>query len=76
MIEELSKESTRRFVSPLWPAIIYLGFGDRERSLEGLERAYEAHDPWLLSLKVDRIYDPLRSDPRFIKLLRKVGLDK
>jgi adenylate cyclase len=74
VIEELQQESTRRFVSPLWPAIIYLALGDRQRSLEGLERAYRAGDPWLQNLKMDRVYDPLRSEPHFIELLRKVGL--
>ena len=76
VIEELRRESARRFVSPLWPAIIYIGLGDRERSLDGLERAYDASEPWLAFLKMDKIYDPLRSDPRFIQLLRKVGLHK
>jgi adenylate cyclase len=75
VLEELRQGSTRRYVSQVWPAIIYLGLGDRQRSLQGLEKAYEARDPWLGGLKVDRIYDPLRSDPRFIELLRKVGLD-
>jgi hypothetical protein len=54
----------------------YLSLGDRQRSLQELENAYEARDPWLVGLKVDRVFDPLRSDPRFIELLRKVGLDK
>jgi len=41
-----------------------------------LEKAYEARSNWLTNLKMDRIFDPLRSDPRFIELLKKVGLDK
>jgi tetratricopeptide (TPR) repeat protein len=76
VIDELHQESSRRFISSLWPAIIYLGLGDRQRSLEGLERAYQVRDPCLGNLKIDSIYDPLRSDPRFIELLRKVGLDR
>jgi tetratricopeptide (TPR) repeat protein len=76
VIAELWQESSRRFVSPLWPAIIYLGLGDRQRSLVGLEKAYEVRETWLENLKIDRIYDPLRSDPRFIKLLREVGLNE
>jgi hypothetical protein len=68
--------ASRRFVSTLWPAIIYyIGLGDRQCSLEGLAKAYEAHDPSLMNIKMDRVFDPLRSDPRFIQLLRKVGLD-
>jgi adenylate cyclase len=76
VIEELRQESPQRFISPFYPAIIYLGLGDRERALGGLEKAYEARSNWLTNLKMDRIFDPLRSDPRFIELLRKVGLDK
>jgi tetratricopeptide (TPR) repeat protein len=75
-LEGLRQESARRYVSAVWPAIIYLGLGDRQRSLQELEKAYEARDPWLVALKVDRVFDPLRSDPRFIELMRKVGLEK
>jgi len=41
-----------------------------------LEKAYEVHDPWLMNLKMDRVYNSVRSDPRFTDLLRKVGFDK
>jgi adenylate cyclase len=76
VLEKLRQGSEPRYVSQVWPAIIYLGLGDRQRSLQGLEKAYEARDPWLTGLKVDRVFDPLRSDPRFIELMRKVGLNK
>jgi adenylate cyclase len=75
-IAELNQMSSRRFVSPSCSALIYLGIGDKQRALDGLEKAYEARSWWPLYLKVDKIYDPLRSEPRFIALLKKVGLDK
>jgi hypothetical protein len=68
--------SSRRFVSPFCTAVIYVGLGDKMRALDGLEKAYEARSWSLLWLKMDKIFDPLRSDPRFIELLKKVGLDK
>ncbi len=77
LIAELNQMSSRRFVSPFCTAIIYLGLGDKRRAMDGLENAYEARSQQLPNLlKVDRIFDPLRSDPRFIELLKKVGLDK
>jgi hypothetical protein len=76
MIAELNQTSLRRFVSPFCTAIIYLGLGDKERALDGLEKSYEVRSQWLVFLKVDRVFDPLRSDPRFIELLKKVHLDK
>jgi adenylate cyclase len=75
-IAELDEMSSRRFVSPYWIAIIYLGLGDKERALNGLQKAYEVRSQWLTFLKVERVFDPLRSDPRFIELLKKVHLDK
>ena len=76
ILAELKQMSSRRFVSPFCNAIIYLGLGDKERALDGLERAYEVRSQWVLLLKVDKVYDSLRPEPRFIGLLKKVGLDK
>jgi len=76
IMAELNQMSSRRFVSPFCTAVISLGLGDKARALDGLEKAYDARSQWIPLLKMDRIYDPLRSEPRFIELLKKVGLDK
>jgi Tfp pilus assembly protein PilF len=75
IIAELNQMSSRRFVSPYCAAEVYLGLDDKRRALEVLEKAYEARSTSLLFLKVDNIFDPLRSDPQFIELLKKVGLN-
>ena len=52
----------------------YAELGDKERAIALLERAYQEHDPWLpMDLAAPRL-DPLRSDPRFQDLLRRIGL--
>jgi tetratricopeptide (TPR) repeat protein len=75
-IVELNKMSSHQFVSPFSTAIVYVGLGDKERALDGLEKAYEARSQWMVLLKVAHAFDPIRSDPRYIALLKKVGLDK
>jgi TolB-like protein/Tfp pilus assembly protein PilF len=72
---ELNQISSRRFVSPYCLALVYLGLGNKPRALDALEKAYEAHSQQLLFLKVDNIFDPLRADPRFVELLKNVGLN-
>ena len=67
-------KTTNEYVSPAELAILYAGLGDKEEALDALERAYAAHDLQLQYLKVEPHYDSLRSDPRFIDLLRRVGL--
>ena len=52
----------------------YAGMNDREKSLSWLLKAYSAHSNYLTTLKVDPSFDPLRDDPRFQDLLRRVGL--
>jgi adenylate cyclase len=76
ILAKLNQISSRRFVSPFCTAIIYLGLGDKKRALDGLERTYEVRSQWALLLEIDKIYDPLRAESRFIALLKKVGLDK
>jgi adenylate cyclase len=76
IIAELNQMSSQRYVSPSCTALVYLGLGDKGRALDGLEKAYEARSVWLTFLKEDKVFDPLRSEPRFIALLKRVGFDK
>jgi adenylate cyclase len=75
-LTDLRQMSTHRFVSPFATAVVYLGLGDKPRALGELENAYAARSWMMTWLKLDKIFDPLRSDPRFIALLRKVGPDR
>jgi hypothetical protein len=51
-----------------------VALGGKDQAFESLERAYEERSGWLSRLKVDPIFDGLRSDPRFTNLLRRIGL--
>lgn len=70
-LEELSK---RQYVDPALIAIVHLELQDRDQAFAWLEKAFLNHSPRLTSLKVSPEYDPLRSDPRFLKLARRIGL--
>jgi TolB-like protein/Tfp pilus assembly protein PilF len=67
-------KARREYVSPGALAVLYVALGDPERALELLERAYVEHDNQLHNLAVHPHLDPLRSDPRFQDLLRRVDL--
>jgi hypothetical protein len=57
-------------------ALVYTGLGEKQEAFRWLEDAYNAHDVGLIYLKIDPCLDPLRSDPQFDDLLRRVGLPK
>jgi len=63
-----------RFVSHLALAIIHTGLGDNERALAELDSAYVERAWGMFALRVDPTFDGLRADPRFVRLLKKVGL--
>jgi TolB-like protein/class 3 adenylate cyclase len=65
-----------KYRSPLLIGIAYAAAGEREAALSWLEKAVDEHAPWLPELKLEPTYDPLRSDPRFAALLKRVGLEK
>ena len=48
--------------------------GDRELALEWLEKSYQNHDYWLLFMNVEPEMDPVRSDPRFQAIVRRLGV--
>jgi eukaryotic-like serine/threonine-protein kinase len=59
---------------PNYLAIIYTELGEKDRAFAELEKAYQKHSRELIYLKVEPVFDPLRSDPRFAELVRRIGL--
>jgi TolB-like protein/Tfp pilus assembly protein PilF len=74
ILNELDEMSTTRYVCPFASALIHLGLGEHDRAFVSLNRAYEERSLWLIFLKTWPVLDPIRSDPRFQDLLRRVGL--
>jgi Tfp pilus assembly protein PilF len=74
IIAEMKERSKQQYISPLAFANVYASVGDKEQALEYLEKAYTERFPFLRGLKVGRPWDPLRSDPRFMDLLKRIGL--
>lgn len=70
IIAEMKKRSN----SPLPFAIIYVALGEKDIAFEYLEKAYAERLPILRAMKTNRVWDPLRSDPRFTDLLKRIGL--
>ena len=73
ILNRLIQLSEERYVPGYGIAMIYLGLGDRERLFMWLEKACQEHEAMMVMLKMP-IYDSVRSDPRFLRLLDKVGL--
>ena len=74
MIEELKAASQQSFVPAFFVALVYAGLEVKDQAFTWLEKAYEERFNRLAYLKVEALWDPLRSDPRFADLLRRVGI--
>lgn len=72
-LTELSKE---RFITAYSFAEASLGLRRKEETLDWLEKAYQERSGWLLGMVVDPLWDPFRSEPRFIELLKKIGAQR
>lgn len=70
-LEELKKE---RNVSPYRFAVLHAGLGNRDEAFQWLDRAFEQNDIMLIYVNVTPFSDPLRGDPRFDELIRRMGL--
>ncbi|MBF8295774.1 MAG: serine/threonine protein kinase with repeat [Bacteroidetes bacterium] len=76
ILRDIINESTKRYIAPTGIAMVYISLGEKNLAFKWLDRAYEAHDPFLDALKTDVRYDPIHSDPRYAVLLKKMGLEK
>ncbi len=76
LLNELKQMSEPMCVPWYYIAAMYSDLGENDEAFEWLTRAYKEHDAWLVFLKVDPIWQTLRADPRYIALLKKMGLEK
>jgi DNA-binding winged helix-turn-helix (wHTH) protein/tetratricopeptide (TPR) repeat protein len=74
ILERLLDSSRRGYVPQFYLALIHVGLGEYDAAFERLERAYEGRDGDLTFMKIDPKMDPLRADPRFARLLERLGL--
>ncbi len=75
---KLQKVSRERYVSAFSIAHIYAGLGEKDQALTWLQKSYQERQLFLVHspVKVDPAFLFLRSEPKYIELLRKVGLEK
>jgi pentatricopeptide repeat protein len=74
LLEELKRRNQAGYVPSAAFLDAYLGLGDNEQAVVWLEQAYKEHSSTVQFLKVQPYFDPIRSDPRFVDLVRRVGL--
>ena len=75
ILRDLDEGAKRRYVSPAEHAYVYVALGEKEKALDWLEKCYDERDLECTMLKVEPTLDPLRGEPRFLTLMKKVGLD-
>lgn len=75
-LSQLQASESRRFELPPMLAPPYAVLDDKNAAMGWLEEGYAQHSSLLTTLKVDPAFDPLRKDPRFQDLLRRVGLTR
>jgi TolB-like protein/DNA-binding winged helix-turn-helix (wHTH) protein len=73
VLEEIRGMSHGGFVPARSTVPVLIALGERDGAIEVLQRAYEEHDQLIPYLKVWCMFDPLRSDPRFQDLLRRMN---
>jgi serine/threonine protein kinase/lipoprotein NlpI len=75
VLDDLLERSRKMYVTPYGLALVYFSLEEREEGFKWLDKAIEVRDRWLCFLKVDPLFDSVRSDPRFTTLLKKIGLE-
>jgi len=65
-----------RYVPAIYFAVIHGALGDNDHAFACLEKSFQERSDGMTYLKVERLLDPLRTDPRFRNLMRRVGLGR
>ena len=74
VLDELKALSNEHYVPPVNVALVLCALGEKDEALASLEKGCEDRDVRLTLLKVDPRWDSLRGDPRFVAILKRIGL--
>ena len=74
LLDELENPPSGEFVSPYDVASVYAGLGEKDQALHWLDRAHKERAAMIPFAGIDPLLNPLRVDPRFQDLLRRVGV--
>jgi serine/threonine-protein kinase len=74
VINKWKENEKSKYIMNYWVASSYAALGEKEAAFAELEKAFQAHDWFLPRIKTDPFMDPLRDDPRFKDLIRRIGL--
>ena len=74
LLADLEDRARREYVDAHGLALIRIGLGDRAGAMELLERAEQERFPWLVRLRIEPRWMPLRGERRFQDLMRRVGI--
>ena len=75
VLDELLKLSTERYVPPYNFAVVYNGLGESDKALDYLEKGFAEKDVRMVFLKVEPKWNNLRSEPRFIDLMKRMNFE-
>ncbi|MCA1825856.1 MAG: hypothetical protein ABR567_01035 [Myxococcales bacterium] len=75
LLAQMEERSRREYVAPSARALVHIGLGDNAEALSWLEKGYSELDWRLIYLKSDPLFDPLRGDPRFHAILRRMHVE-
>jgi tetratricopeptide (TPR) repeat protein len=74
ILDTLAALSSRTFVTSYGVATVYTGLGEKDKAFEWLNKAYDERSNWLVWLKADPRWAPLKDDKRYTELVNKIGL--
>jgi tetratricopeptide (TPR) repeat protein len=74
VLDELLERSKTQYVSPVALCGLYINLNQADEAFEWLERAYGERRGWLAYLKIEPMFDRLRNDPRFLRLVERMRL--
>jgi serine/threonine protein kinase/tetratricopeptide (TPR) repeat protein len=75
VLDRLDEIAKQRYISPLQKALVFIGLERLDEAYEHLRIAYKAREPFLVFFLLDVVPGPIRSDPRCIEILEKLGLE-